>query len=56
MQFILGRAEFHYAMGDHSRTRRFPRVYERIVSYLSLIKFWRVCVDEAQMVERRVNT
>ncbi|KAJ3207758.1 hypothetical protein HDU67_007260 [Dinochytrium kinnereticum] len=48
------RAELYLAKEDNNRSRRAPRVYERRKSPLVQIKWWRVCLDEAQMVESTV--
>ncbi|ORZ33662.1 SNF2 family N-terminal domain-domain-containing protein [Catenaria anguillulae PL171] len=42
--------EFNLAQTDHGRSRRFERKYERPTSYLTACVFWRVVMDEAQMV------
>ncbi|KAJ3010258.1 UNVERIFIED_CONTAM: hypothetical protein HDU68_002246 [Siphonaria sp. JEL0065] len=43
--------EVYLARADNSRSRRSGRAYERPRSPLIEIKWWRVCLDEAQMVE-----
>ncbi|KAI9139237.1 SNF2 family N-terminal domain-containing protein [Paraphysoderma sedebokerense] len=45
------RKEIHYVRADNQRSRRFERKYERKLSVLSQMLWWRVVVDEAQMVE-----
>lgn len=47
------RAEVHAAMDPPSRSMRGAKVYERARSPLVDISWWRVCIDEAQMVESR---
>ncbi|KAJ3221148.1 hypothetical protein HDU81_010865 [Chytriomyces hyalinus] len=43
--------EIHLARGDNSRSRRHERAYTRPRSPLMEIQWWRVILDEAQMVE-----
>ncbi|KAJ3385204.1 hypothetical protein HDU80_000741 [Chytriomyces hyalinus] len=43
--------EIHLARGDNSRSRRHARAYTRPRSPLMEIQWWRVILDEAQMVE-----
>ncbi|KAI9331816.1 SNF2 family N-terminal domain-containing protein [Zopfochytrium polystomum] len=45
------RKEIHAANEDSARSRRQSRKYDRVESPLSKIEWWRVCLDEAQMVE-----
>ncbi|KAI9348265.1 SNF2 family N-terminal domain-containing protein, partial [Zopfochytrium polystomum] len=45
------RSECAIAMGDSRRSRRFERKYERPTTPLTSILWWRVVLDEAQMVE-----
>ncbi|KAB5563297.1 SNF2 family N-terminal domain-containing protein [Coniochaeta sp. 2T2.1] len=47
------RAEVHAAMEPPARSMRRDRAYERPKSPLVEISWWRVCIDEAQMVETR---
>ncbi|KAF5660591.1 hypothetical protein FHETE_8873 [Fusarium heterosporum] len=44
-------AELHYTATAPERSRRHARVYERPKSPLVQIAWWRVCLDEAQMIE-----
>ncbi|KIL91220.1 hypothetical protein FAVG1_05919 [Fusarium avenaceum] len=44
-------AELHYTTTPPERSRRHARVYERPRSPLVQIAWWRVCLDEAQMIE-----
>ncbi|KAG5929576.1 hypothetical protein E4U42_005391 [Claviceps africana] len=44
-------AELHYALEPPQRSRRFERAYHRATSPLVKISWWRVCLDEAQMIE-----
>ena len=50
MSYERCRTELPLARPDHGRSRRFERQYERPKSVLVELEFWRVCVDEAQMV------
>ncbi|KAJ3118147.1 hypothetical protein HDU96_003676 [Phlyctochytrium bullatum] len=49
------RSELHVALDDHKRSRRNPRQYERAKSPLVQLLWWRVCLDEAQMVESTLS-
>eukprot|EP00158_Paraphelidium_tribonemae_P009493 Partr_v1_DN28881_c0_g1_i1_m32942 putative SNF2 histone linker PHD RING helicase, E3 ubiquitin protein ligase len=49
------RRELHFVTGDSSRSRRHERKYDRLTSPLSEMKVWRVCLDEAQMVDFNSN-
>ncbi|KAF4455255.1 hypothetical protein F53441_2405 [Fusarium austroafricanum] len=44
-------AELHYTTTPPERSRRHARVYERPKSPLVQISWWRICLDEAQMIE-----
>lgn len=44
-------AEIHFATTPPERSRRHERVYQRPKSPLVQISWWRVCLDEAQMIE-----
>ena len=44
-------AELHFAMEPPARSRRFERAYQRMTSPLVKIAWWRLCLDEAQMIE-----
>ncbi|KAF4999767.1 hypothetical protein FGRMN_2236 [Fusarium graminum] len=44
-------AELYYTTTAPERSRRHARVYERPKSPLVQIAWWRVCLDEAQMIE-----
>ncbi|OHE95889.1 SNF2 family domain-containing protein [Colletotrichum orchidophilum] len=48
-------AEVHFALKPPERSRRQERKYERPVSPLTRISWWRVCLDEAQMIEGGVS-
>ncbi|KAL0779450.1 hypothetical protein CaCOL14_003934 [Colletotrichum acutatum] len=48
-------AEVHFALKPPDRSRRQERKYERLVSPLTRISWWRVCLDEAQMIEGGVS-
>lgn len=48
-------SELDYAMGEPDRARRAPRKYHRPRSPLVQIRWWRVCMDEAQMIESGVS-
>lgn len=44
-------AELHFAREPPERSRRYQRVYRRTMSPLVKIAWWRLCLDEAQMIE-----
>ncbi|KAM5377471.1 hypothetical protein ACJZ2D_005010 [Fusarium nematophilum] len=44
-------AELHFATAPPERSRRHERVYPRAKSPLVQLSWWRVCLDEAQMIE-----
>ena len=44
-------AEIHFALEVPERSRRRERKYERRTSPLVLVEWWRLCLDEAQMIE-----
>ncbi|KAL6700161.1 SNF2 family N-terminal domain-containing protein [Trichoderma pleuroticola] len=48
-------AELHFAINPPERSRRFERAYSRVLSPLVQILWWRVCLDEAQMIESGVS-
>ncbi|KAL6881549.1 SNF2 family N-terminal domain-containing protein [Trichoderma novae-zelandiae] len=48
-------AELHFANNPPERSRRFERAYRRVLSPLVQILWWRVCLDEAQMIESGVS-
>ncbi|PSR79191.1 SNF2 family N-terminal domain-domain-containing protein [Coniella lustricola] len=48
-------SELAYALGEPDRARRAPRKYHRPVSPLTQLCWWRVCMDEAQMIESGVS-
>ena len=48
--------EVSFAREDNGRARREPRRYDRKTTPLVLVEFWRVCMDEAQMVESVTST
>ncbi|POS72109.1 hypothetical protein DHEL01_v209497 [Diaporthe helianthi] len=48
-------SELGYALGEPDRARRNPRKYHRPRSPLTQISWWRVCLDEAQMIESGVS-
>lgn len=43
--------ELHFAQEPPQRSRRYERAYPRTMSPLVKISWWRLCLDEAQMVE-----
>lgn len=47
--------EIHFATDPPDRSRRFERAYKRPKSPLVQISWWRVCLDEAQMIESGVS-
>lgn len=47
--------ELDYALGEPDRARRKPRKYHRPRSPLTQLCWWRVCMDEAQMIESGVS-
>lgn len=47
--------ELDYALGEPDRARRAPRKYHRPRSPLVQLCWWRVCLDEAQMIESGVS-
>jgi len=51
---VLAR-EIHYTTDPPARSRRFDQQYKARRSPLVLINWWRVCLDEAQMVESGVS-
>lgn len=44
-------AELHFALEPPQRARRYERAYPRATSPLVKISWWRLCLDEAQMIE-----
>lgn len=48
-------SELDYALGEPDRARRAPRKYHRPRSPLTQLCWWRVCMDEAQMIESGVS-
>jgi len=44
-------AEVHFAQEPPQRSRRYERAYPRMMSPLVKIWWWRLCLDEAQMIE-----
>ncbi|ODA78344.1 hypothetical protein RJ55_05725 [Drechmeria coniospora] len=44
-------AELHFALEPPKRARRYERAYDRPLSPLVKILWWRLCLDEAQMIE-----
>ncbi|KAH8879624.1 hypothetical protein GQ53DRAFT_28282 [Thozetella sp. PMI_491] len=49
------KSEVHAALEPPDRSRRNARQYERPKSPLAEISWWRICVDEAQMVENATS-
>ncbi|KAH6689544.1 E3 ubiquitin-protein ligase [Plectosphaerella plurivora] len=49
-------SELHYATKPPDRSRRRERAYARPKSPLVQISWWRVCLDEAQMIESGVSS
>ncbi|KAM3552132.1 hypothetical protein ARSEF4850_007537 [Beauveria asiatica] len=47
--------ELHFATDPPERSRRFERAYKRPKSSLVQLSWWRVCLDEAQMIENGVS-
>ncbi|QIX00054.1 hypothetical protein AMS68_005571 [Peltaster fructicola] len=47
--------ELHYAVAPPERNLRHARKYERPRSFLIQLQWWRICLDEAQMVESGVT-
>jgi E3 ubiquitin-protein ligase SHPRH len=47
--------ELDYALGEPDRARRNPRKYHRPRSPLTQLLWWRVCLDEAQMIESGIS-
>ncbi|RCI07450.1 hypothetical protein L249_4524 [Ophiocordyceps polyrhachis-furcata BCC 54312] len=43
--------ELHFALEPPQRPRRYDRAYPRAMSPLVKIMWWRLCLDEAQMIE-----
>ncbi|KAJ4212037.1 hypothetical protein NW759_012008 [Fusarium solani] len=48
-------AELHFVAAPPERSRRHARVYPRAKSPLAQLAWWRVCLDEAQMIESGVS-
>ncbi|TEA19088.1 putative ATP-dependent helicase [Colletotrichum sidae] len=48
-------SEVHYATKPPERSRRQERKYERLGSPLTKMSWWRVCLDEAQMIESGIT-
>ncbi|KND93572.1 putative ATP-dependent helicase [Tolypocladium ophioglossoides CBS 100239] len=44
-------AELHFTVEPPQRPRRYERAYPRTISPLVKISWWRLCLDEAQMIE-----
>lgn len=51
---VMG-AEIHFVGNKRNSISRKKPQYIRPVSPLPLVRWWRVCLDEAQMVEMAVN-
>ena len=49
--YTVLRAEIWLAEDEPQRSMRNARQYERVISPLVSLSWWRVCIDEAQMVE-----
>lgn len=47
--------EIHFATAPPERSRRHDRVYTRQISPLVKMLWWRICLDEAQMIESGVT-
>jgi E3 ubiquitin-protein ligase SHPRH len=54
--YTVLRAEIHFATKPPDRSRRRERAYTRPKSPLVQISWWRVCLDEAQMIESGVSS
>ncbi|KAI3661940.1 hypothetical protein MP638_005981 [Amoeboaphelidium occidentale] len=50
VDFATLRREVHFTRPDQGRGRRFPREYEKKKSPLIKVCFWRIVIDEAQLV------
>ena len=48
-------AELDFAIPPPDRARRAPRQYHRPKSPLTQLSWWRICIDEAQMIESGVT-
>ncbi|PHH80486.1 hypothetical protein CDD82_1716 [Ophiocordyceps australis] len=48
-------AELYFALEPRERSRRYERVYPRKTSPLVKILWWRLCLDEAQMIENGLS-
>ena len=46
---------YHCGLGSNTRVLRYEKKYEAKESPLPLIHWWRVCLDEAQMVESKTS-
>ncbi|KAL1955051.1 hypothetical protein VTO42DRAFT_342 [Malbranchea cinnamomea] len=47
--------EVHYTEEPPARAMRYPKKYERRMSPLVKLSWWRVCIDEAQMIESGIS-